>query len=361
MIRNIIKLGVLGVVAAGSLYTSSTVINDIVIEVNSRQASITDAIIKQQVEKAFEEAEKQIEEVAKEENIEIKTEKVEMKPPEPKPEPKPKPEEVAEVEVENENPEITAEGEVTEEAIVPENPVDAIDEVDLAQYGKLTEEQLQYMTEYLIDNYFLFGYEYYTAETDPVRYERKKLTHEMEAYIINSLGEALVLSTDLMSIDSEALAPVLEDVTALSTEFKEKYKDVGSQGAEFQVIYEEANAYFEAYIGTVSEVQNTLYTLENTTNKALVVPLLMKSLNQDLLPGVKGILDQGFNLKTKTNAIYTEGIDGSFLLKPEDVVAIIMNPQSILPEEMKQTSGETLEEKLQEELGELENVPIPAP
>ena len=341
MIRNLMKLGVLATVTGFSLNFASQTINEMVIAVHKREKTIADAIIKQQVQEMLKEAEKKIEKVQEETKIEIKQEEVAIKPPLPEKPKKDKPkeekvEQIEQVEVAEVQDEMIIEESEQTEVMVDGAATDA--NLDMTTYYALTKEDITYIGEYLVDHYFLFGYEYYQAETDPVRYARKKLASDMEDHVIGSIGDSFTLLRDMKSLNSATLTPLAENAHLLAAQFKETYKDVVSQGEEFTRIYESVNSFMDTYLATLNKAEETFKMLEETTNKALVLPMLLKSMNQDLLPSVKDVLNEGFALKEQTNKIYIEGLEADFLITPEEVVDIIQNPYSILPNKVLPTT-----------------------
>lgn len=355
MIRNLMKLGVLATVTGFSLNFASQTINEMVIAVHKREKTIADAIIKQQVQEMLKEAEKEIEKVQEETKIEIKQEEVAIKPPLPEKPKKDKPkeekvEQIEQVEVAEVQDEMIIEESEQTEVMVDGAATDA--NLDMTTYYALTKEDITYIGEYLVDHYFLFGYEYYQAETDPVRYARKKLASDMEDHVIGSIGESFTLLRNMKSLNSATLTPLAENAHLLAAQFKETYKDVASQGEEFARIYESVNSFMDTYLDTLNKAEETFKMLEETTNKALVLPMLLKSMNQDLLPSVKDVLNEGFALKEQTNKIYIEGLEADFLITPEEVMDIIENPYSILPNKVPPTTPNepntvVLEEEIQ--------------
>lgn len=355
MIRNLMKLGVLATVTGFSLNFASQTINEMVIAVHKREKTIADAIIKQQVQEMLKEAEKEIEKVQEETKIEIKQEEVAIKPPLPEKPKKDKPkeekvEQIEQVEVAEVQDEMIIEESEQTEVMVDGAATDA--NLDMTTYYALTKEDITYIGEYLVDHYFLFGYEYYQAETDPVRYARKKLASDMEDHVIGSIGESFTLLRNMKSLNSATLTPLAENAHLLAAQFKETYKDVASQGEEFARIYESVNSFMDTYLDTLNKAEETFKMLEETTNKALVLPMLLKSMNQDLLPSVKDVLNEGFALKEQTNKIYIEGLEADFLITPEEVMDIIENPYSVLPNKVPPTTPNepntvVLEEEIQ--------------
>ena len=334
MMRNLIKLGVLILVTSFSLNVASQTINEMVIAVHKREKTIADALIKQQVQEVFKEAEKAIEKVQEETKVEIKQEEVVIKPPLP---PKPKKEQeeakVAQEQVEQVEIEQVLESENIEkieekEDLAQQVTTDA--QLDITTYYALTPEDKIYIGNYLVEHYFLFGYEYYQAETDPIRYARKKLASDMEDYVIESLAESFNLLGNIENLRGDQVMPLTEKAILLAEEFRETYKDVANEGEEFAAIYKSVESFMDTYVMTLNKVGETFQLIEQTTNKALVLPMFLKGINQDVLPSVREVLQKGFALKEQTNKIYTEGMQKDFLITPEEVVEILENPSSIL-------------------------------
>lgn len=349
MMRNLIKLGVLILVTSFSLNVASQTINEMVIAVHKREKTIADVLIKQQVQEVFKEAEKAIEKVQEEEKVEIKQEEVVIKPPLP---PKPKKEQeeakveqgqVEQVEIEQVLESENIEKIEEKEDLAQQVTTDA--QLDITTYYALTPEDQVYIGNYLVEHYFLFGYEYYQAETDPVRYARKKLASDMEDYVIESLAESFNLLGHMENLKEEQLIPLTEKAILLTEEFKETYKDVANEGEEFAAIYKSVESFMDTYVMTLNKVGETFQLIEQTTNKALVLPMFLKGINQDVLPSVREVLQKGFALKEQTNKIYTEGMQKDFLITPEEVVEILENPSSILIDasEIPQENEESLE------------------
>lgn len=348
MIRNIIKLIILVTVSITSLEVAGDTINQLVKQVKEREQTITDAIIKQQVQKTFAEVEKKIEEVAAEEQIEIVTEKVEMKPPVEKEE---KSQEQTPTEQDTPPTEVTDQQDAATEEVPQVSLEDQIVEIEI------TVDDLNYIGHYLVDNYFLDGYKYYTSETDPVLYERKKLTHEMESYVISSLASAFDIVMKMEGLNSETISACLEEATQLATEFKGKFADVGNNGEEFNMIYNEIVEYFDQYTATLGQMKDSFDAITQAPNQALVLNIIMQDLNQVIIPGIKDVMNKGFELKNTTNAIYIEGLTGVNLLTREDVISIIMNPKQILDQPQEDPVKEqpieeapTVEEQAPEEV-----------
>ncbi|MGL5675876.1 MAG: hypothetical protein ACRDDX_05665, partial [Cellulosilyticaceae bacterium] len=228
MLRNIIKLGVLGIVAGCSIQASSHYMNEMMLELERRQPTITDVIIKQQVQESLKEAEAEIEKVQKEQNIVIQQEEVAVKPAKPPKEEKPK-EDVPKEEVPTPEQEV-AQNEEPATGQEGEGAGNQLTSINLAAYSELTEAQMNEVINYLIDHYFLYGYEYYSRETDPVRFERKKLASDMEDPIIQSISKMQNLMGSLTSLKASDIKPILDEAVMLREQFKTSYSNVGAKG-----------------------------------------------------------------------------------------------------------------------------------
>lgn len=316
---NFIKLIVLGVVSFASLQTASHVINDMVIEVSSRQQTIMDVVIKEQVKETFKEVEKeiekQIEEVAKEEKIEIKVEEVEMKPPLPEetkaPEPVPTPEETVVVE-ESPVPE-----EVVDEVLPEETPV-----VEEAPKDKETiKRELKELAMYFVENYFLDGYTYYQKEEDPILMEKKKAVHEMEVYVIDSLPALFDIILNVKTISIEKVGQIQEKVTGLQEGLITQFSTVEET---LLPTYEQTVGYFEEYLSLVGQMKQTLEAVSAATNPLLALPILMNDLGGKIIPGITEVMNKGFVLKDQNNQMYLEGETHDKLLTSEEVAETIV-------------------------------------
>lgn len=303
--RNIFKIIALTIVAIGSLEMASSKINDLVREVSQREQTITDAIVKTQVQNTFSEVEKHIEEVSKEENIEIITEKVEMKPPIP--------EKKEEIDIQEE---IIQEEEIEE--ILPE------------EVQKLSLEEIEQLGKYLVDNYFLDGYKYSREETDELIKERKTLVSDMESYVIASLDSVFRIVTDIGSVTPETVDVMILEASKLLNDFELEFNQVSELGDEFDEIYSYIVQYFNRYIVTLEQMNVTMRTMKDTPNQNLAITIMMKELNEVIIPGMKQVMNAGFELKEKTNQIYLEGNVSKKLLTVEEVISAIKNPKGAL-------------------------------
>ncbi|MGL4345801.1 MAG: hypothetical protein ACRCTE_11435 [Cellulosilyticaceae bacterium] len=321
--QNLLKLIVLMVVAVSSWQWASTEINERVIAANSRQKTIADVVIQKQVQETFKEVEEKIEVVMKEENIVIETQKVEMKPPAP---PKPKEEKQPEqvVEQEQEVVEVVTEEEVPLEEI-PTPPT-------IPEEYQLSKEDVRYVGEYLVQHYFLYGYDFLESTEDEVLNARKALAYEMENAIVESLTHALRLVRDMKQINEETVSQLHQEVQQTHTAFEAAYQGVGEIYEDFGPIYEEMVSYFECYKQTLQKMQQMYTDMKVSPNPGLAMGVMMKQLTSDILPGMMAVLGEGFELKERTNAVYLEGITDRPTITKEEAMAIILDPKTILPQ-----------------------------
>ncbi|MGL5674815.1 MAG: hypothetical protein ACRDDX_00170, partial [Cellulosilyticaceae bacterium] len=164
-----------------------------------------------------------------------------------------------------------------------------------------------------------------------------------------SISKMQNLMGSLTSLKASDIKPILDEAVMLREQFKTSYSNVGAKGKEFQDIYDSGMKYFETYIYGVTKAHETFVTIETSTNKALVLPMMLKSINQDILPAIREVLNQGFAMKEKTNKIYIEGVEDVTVLTPEDVVAIINDPTRVL--------GQTTDEERPKEEAPKEEAP----
>lgn len=318
MSKNIFKAVSLFLITIFSLYISSYFINDYVLEVEAKEKTIADMIVKQQMQAALKEAEEKIEAAKKEENIVIETEKVEMKPPVVVE--KPIKEEVAEL------PEKTEENiQDTVEESIPE-PVEDTNTIiipGLGEFAELDEKAVEEIGNYLVDNYFLNGFVYAENETDPERKAEKELVRDMETYVVNSLQVMIEILDNIQTLKFDGIDEIRQNVEALSVEFKEKYLTVEEYGPEFAEVYSFINQYFDKSLFAIDKTKEVFDIVNTSPNPVLAITVVLSSMEKDIMPALKDILNSGFDLKEKTNAIYLEGVEGKALMSKEEVKEII--------------------------------------
>ncbi|QSX05412.1 hypothetical protein JYG23_12110 [Sedimentibacter sp. zth1] len=344
MKKNILKLLILCFVTVCSLKVSSYFVNDHVLEVEVKEKSIADALIKKQMQETLKEAEEEIEQAKKEDNLVVETEKVEMKPPVVEEKPKEEIEisdnansnntnSVDNTNVDNadENVENTIDGEDSEVSDVTENgdteiTEDTEDKIivpGVGEFDELDEEAITQIETYLVDNYFLDGYVYAEIETDEKLKERKILVRDMEDYVVNSMIEMAKLLDILETLDFDSVIDVKTNVETYKTNFEENYGAVEKNGLQFEEIYDLTINYFDKCTFTLDKIVEMSDTINNSSNAFLAMTVALSMLDTDIMPAIKDIINSGIDLKEKTNIIYLEGVEGKKLLSREEVIEII--------------------------------------
>ena len=316
--KNILKAVTLFIITIFSLYISSYFINDYVLEVEAKEKTIADMIVKQQMQAALKEAEEKIEAAKKEENIVIETEEVKMKPPVVVE--KPAKEEVAVL------PESTEEN---VQDVAKDNEQESVEETNaiiipgLGEFAELDEEAVEEIGNYLVDNYFLNGFVYAENETDPKRKAEKELVRDMETYVVNSLQVMIEILDNIQTLKFDGIDEIRQNVEDLSVEFKEKYLTVEEYGPEFTEIYSFINQYFDKSLFAIDKTKEVFDIVNTSPNPVLAITVALSSMEKDIMPALKAVLNSGFDLKEKTNAIYLEGVEEKSLMSKEEVIEII--------------------------------------
>ncbi|PHV70803.1 hypothetical protein CS063_08525 [Sporanaerobium hydrogeniformans] len=343
MRRNIIKMGIVALVAFGVFKLASFSINELVIETKNKQKTLADLLIQKEVAKQLDIVQKQIDEEVQKENLVIEEEKIEMKPPLPeKPKKALKKEVVSETSKKEEQ--LKQEEKLAEE-VQKEQTVAVLATIGKDDLGKqdprivavrqsitegitLTKEQIAGVTAYLIDNYFLDGYIYSEQETDALRKERKILANDMETYVIKSLDPLVNSFMNFKDFKKGAVTDSAQQMNALKVEFNEKYADVKSKGPEFEAIYNHINTYFDTANVALNKMEEIVAPMDASNpsyNPVLALPVFIQQMTKEVLPAVKDVINQGIDLKEKTNVIFLEGVEGRRLLSREEVVELIMS------------------------------------
>lgn len=163
-------------------------------------------------------------------------------------------------------------------------------------------------------HYFLDGYYYCKAETDPGRLERKQAVWQLEQEIIDSLyrlaelAQGLDLSaaslaqpmTLLQALDGEAL---LEQAARAEAAF------AAAPAGDFPEIRDYVARYLADYTETCRILRDLLAAARESSNDLLGLTGLMGRLEQLYLQALE-TLDSGLRVKDLTNPVYAEGVDG---------------------------------------------------
>ncbi|OON99769.1 MAG: hypothetical protein ATN35_11015 [Epulopiscium sp. Nele67-Bin004] len=372
MSQNIIKACILFGVTVTSMQVTSSFVNELVISASEREQTLVDVIIATQVEKYFNELEIPDEIMVETEQLEMKAPIIEETVEEQITEEEQIIEEVVFAELEQiEDEEIVTNiideyitETITEEqplsvvdiidqqyiekvGELPENNIDSELDIDLnnlmdaplvsdadvikvlvdIEMGQITTNSIYEMGEYLIQNYFLEGYIYAENETDPILKERKSLVNNMEVYVIKTLN---VLIDNIENLKDLDFGSVREDAEIMFDEFVTIFNVADAQNDEqLAPIYDGICLYFEHYIYMANLIDETVSGIKETTNPALIFTLILKQINQDILPGIKEIFDVAIELKDAINVVYIEGTEDIELLSSKEVIELILNPTKI--------------------------------
>ncbi len=204
--------------------------------------------------------------------------------------------------------------------------------IPLRSMFTLTESEKNIVVNYLIEHYFLDGYEYSSRETRPELKEKKRIAAEMESGVIetvNMLFENLNMS-DVSSLLSADYGKMQADVSGIRDEFEKKYSDAYSYGENFGKLYDDSLKYFDRLIKALENIENTSDQYKNASNPLLALGLLTSSLDDVIIPEIMGVLENSFDLVEVSQEIFLEGTQGTQLLTRDEVRDIISNPGLIL-------------------------------
>lgn len=199
----------------------------------------------------------------------------------------------------------------------------------------MTEEEQEVFAGFLVEHYFLDGYVYAQAETDPYRKERKETAAGMEQYIIDSLYSFQEIIPQLLTFGTSDLdfsGPKEENRKRLE-EFESRYQNVSDYGEEFGILYEDMRQYFIRMEGVLGLMEEIAAQAKESPNPLLSVTVLMGRLQNEIIPAAQEIINLGIEFKPYSNAVYLEGVDGTVLLSKEEVTRVIQNPGLILQTE----------------------------
>jgi hypothetical protein len=190
----------------------------------------------------------------------------------------------------------------------------------------LTAQEQQYLNDYLVKHYFLDGFTYAEAETNPAVKARKTAAAEMESAAIqtvNMIMESINLTdpTKILDTDFDALIKRIEDVEA---GFHAAYDN--QETGDMQALYDGSIAYFtqlKASLGMIKQVQTDY---KNASNALLAASLAGKALSGTVIPEVMNILESSFALVEASQPIFLENTTGHVLLTRDEVRSILINP-----------------------------------
>lgn len=196
----------------------------------------------------------------------------------------------------------------------------------------LTEAEMMRVADFLIEHYFLDGNIYVACETRPALKEKKQLAHSMESgaiQAVNMIYGSVDLS-DIKSIMYVDYAGLGKEFEQLRDEFIAEYKGVEKYGEEFGRLYDGCVEYYGRLILAMSRMDDVAAEYRNSTNAVLAAALMMMRLDDVIIPEIMAVLEGSFGLIEASQDIFLEGTQGTRLLTRQEVTDIIVNPALVL-------------------------------
>lgn len=306
-----------------SMQVSISHIQSYLATATAKEKTMAELLVQQQMQAQLDAAAKEVEAELEELDLVIEQQEVTIKPPvvEVELQPEPEPESAPEVEEETPTPEVAVEVEPTQEepATVEELP---------AYLAPKPLEEIDDVEGYLIEAYFLNGYDYAEMETDPTLKAQKELACAMENYTIDTIDGLVGLTDVLSNLDKTQALAILAEMVSLQETFQETYSYL-EPDAQFGPIYQATMAYFDQAIVLCNIAVSLLEDVEASTNVFLALSMLLKAVDTDLMPQVDVVLDCVFEMKELTNAVYLQGCDEAVLTK-EDAKALVQELETMI-------------------------------
>ena len=332
-----LKILTLAIVCIASLSAAVYFTDVYVQETLTKEKTITDALAAARFQEAMKKAEEEARAELLEHNVVLDDimETVETKPPVT--------ERVTQAEVTE--PEITeqTETEITALEVIHEEEGERVTEFrrgglidDKLKVPRsvlsLTPEEYEYMSDYLIEHYFLDGYVYAAAEADPAYKAKKMLAADMQNYITLSLDMVMEFlnPSDLMDLLNADFDSMIKATGDLRDEFAAEYSGVSEQGEEFAFIYQSGIKYFNRLIEALTKFKTAANDYHNAANPLVAAMILSSSVDKVLIPEIMGTIEGSYDITEACQEIFLEGTTGAWLLTREEVAQIFINPGLIL-------------------------------
>ncbi len=350
----ILKVIFIIIFGAFCVLTASGIAERYAAEAAEKEQTLAEAVMKSQLEAELKKAEEKAQKELEEQGTELVTEVLETKPPvtttaetittsettaaEP---------ETTVTETETTTAEITETSETS--ASETEETTSAEDEI-ITEFTRggllpkdrtgvpvrslflLSDSEMETLTNYLIEHYFLDGYKYSSEETRPELKEKKRFAADMESSVVETVNMvfANINVNDVSAILSADYGKMKDDVTEIRSEFEKEYADAASYGEEFGDLYENSLKYFDRLIEAIENIENVSDKYSKAENPLLALGLLAGSLENVIIPEIMGVLERSFDLVEDSQEIFLEGTQGTQLLTRDEVRDIITNPGLIL-------------------------------
>lgn len=315
--KTLFKLSAVALVTACCLYLSIGAIQGRLLTATEQEQSLADLLLQQQMQEQLAAAAAMVETQVETQNLVIEAEQVELKEPtiDPAPEVEPTVEEA------DSTPEAEPDSPSTQTTTDSDTPTITYTEaMDLSQIDDVEG--------YLIAHYFLNGYDYAAAETDPALQAEKELACAIEAYVIDTIGTLTGLTDVLSSFDLAQTQAVHDDMTALHDAFQADYGYLADD-LTFGAIYAATDDYFVQATALTQLAVNLLTDFQTSTNSFLALSVLMNALDSQLYPQIDVVLDAVFTMKELTNAIYLQNTSATMLTK-EDARILVAELETVM-------------------------------
>jgi hypothetical protein len=196
----------------------------------------------------------------------------------------------------------------------------------------LTAEQQAFVSNYLIEHYFIDGFIFAENEKNPNVKARKYAAAEMESAAVQTVN--MIMSTiDIsspMNIFNTDFGVLIEKVTDIKTGFAANYGSDTIEDENLQKLYDGSLAYFDNLLASLEKMDVATTDYRNSSNSFLAASLAAKSLTDTIIPESMNILEGSFDLVEASQPIYLENTVGHTLLTRDEVKAILSNPAYII-------------------------------
>lgn len=330
---NVNILKICAVLAAGVIFVSAAAkyTESYAAETAAREKTLAEAVIQNQLRAELKKAEEHARIELEEQGQTLVTEVLETKPP---------------VSV-TAAPETVTENAVTEETAAVSEPEKDESVTEFTRGGLLpadrtglpvrsmlglSESEQARVTNFLIEHYFLDGYKYSAAETDPELKDKKRLAADMEACVVETLNMILnnVNTNDISAVLTADYGAMTDEIRKIRGDFEETYSAAYLHGVHFAELYDNSLKYFDRQIEALGRLDKLSAQYRETTNPLLALGLLTSGLNDVIIPEIMAVLEQSFDLVEASQEIFLEKTTGTRLLSREEVTDIILNPALVL-------------------------------
>jgi hypothetical protein len=192
----------------------------------------------------------------------------------------------------------------------------------------LTSEQRAYLQEYLIEHYFLNGFDYVNAEQIPELKERKNSAAEMESAAIQTVNMLLGMidlsnPMNLLDVDFDELIKKIEEIEA---GFEANYSGTDFSDDNYDKLYAGSLVYFSQLKTSLGKFKEVADAYNSSSNTFLAMGILTRALTETVIPELMSVLESSFDLVEASQPIFLENTTGHTVLTRDEVRAILSNP-----------------------------------